>query len=271
MLGKLNDLLLYPYPYRVRLARYLRFLKNRVTRTPYLYRCVFGEVPRPHYGYCIYHAAVLAHALGHRRVGIIEFGVATGRGLRNIEFHVKNIKRDIDMEFDVYGFDVATGLPVVDDYRDQPHKWERGRFAIDDTNRLVETLEFSNLVIGNVRDTAKTFYRDHFKSAPIGCIFFDLDLYSSTVSAFQIFDTDSANLLPRVFCYFDDILGTNEYVGELGAIHTFNVTNEARKIAKPYGLYAQRRELWNEKIFMFHDFKHPKYNDFIWIDDCDLF
>lgn len=270
-MGKLADILTYPLPYRVALARYLRSLKHRISGAPYIYRCVFGEVPRPHYGYCLYHAAVQARALGHKRITAVEFGVAGGKGLRNVESHVKNIAAEVGVEFDVFGFDIATGLPVVDDYRDQPHKWEHGRFSIADTGRLRETFEFANLVIGDVKETAASFYRDHFKGAPLGCVFFDLDLYSSTMNAFRIFDTDPANLLPRIPCYFDDILGTNEFVGELGAIHAFNAANEVRKIAKPYGLHARRGELWNEKVFLFHDFKHPRYNEYLWIDDNDLF
>ena len=58
---------------------------------------------------------------------------------------------------------------------------------------------------------------------------------------------------------------TNEFVGELCAIKEFNENNQFKKIAKIYGLYSKRvyPRPWNEQIFCFHDFKHPKYNQSI--------
>jgi hypothetical protein len=42
---------------------------------------------------------------------------------------------------------------------------------------------------------------------PIGFIAFDLDYYSSTMSALKVLDAEYKYLLPRVACYFDDIVG----------------------------------------------------------------
>ena len=85
-------------------------------------------------------------------------------------------------------------------------------------------------IIGDVKDTAKTFFEE-YSPAPFGCIFFDVDYYTSTLAAFEIFNTDSKNRLPRVACHFDDISGTNEFLGELCAIKEFNKTHETMKIA----------------------------------------
>ena len=52
--------------------------------------------------------------------------------------------------------------------------------------------------------------------------------------------TNNENLfLPRVFCYFDDTIGTdvelfNDYTGERLAINEFNLNSETIKITRPY-------------------------------------
>lgn len=72
--------------------------------------------------------------------------------------------------------------------------------------------------------------------APIGFIAFDLDLYSFTVSALKIFDIDNSKILHRVFCYFDDTIGSdgqlrNGYTGELLSISEFNQKHNDRKLS----------------------------------------
>ena len=255
----LKKILTSPEPLRYQLFRQLRKLKNRLTNAPYLYRTVFSEVERPEYGYCIYHAAQLAKALGHKRVTIIEFGVNRGAGLKNIEYHIRNIKKEIDIEFDVFGFDTSTGLPKPKDYRDLPFKWAESDYTMPNFETLQAELEFSKLIIGDVDKTSKTFF-DHHQPGPIGAIFFDMDYYSSTIAAFRLFDASPEHYLPRVISFFDDILGGNEYIGELCAIKDFNEENSHKKIAQTYGLHALRNQLWCEKVFLFHDFKHPDYS-----------
>ena len=85
---------------------------------------------------------------------------------------------------------------------------------------------------------------------------------------FNLFNTEERNYLPRVNCYFDDIIGTNEFVGELRAIDDFNSNHENKKIAKIFGFSKTRiiPSTWNEQIFLFHDFLHSKYNDFVGLD-----
>lgn len=254
----ISDFLLCPVPYRALFFRYLRRLRNKYTGAPYLYPTVFSDVERPEYGYALYHAAQLGRALGQKRISAIEFGVAGGAGVVNLEFHAKNIMKEIDIGIDIFGFDLETGLPAPTDYRDLPFKWFEGAYKMD-REALESRLEMTKLIIGDVRETIKTFY-DDYSPAPIGAIFFDLDFYSSTMGAFEIFNTPQINYLPRVMCYFDDILGTNPYIGELLAIDEFNESNPMRKIVKPYALHALRGRLWNEKIFQMHDFEHPQYN-----------
>jgi hypothetical protein len=222
---------------------------------------------RPHYAYALYNAAQQALALDHKTISVIEFGVAGGNGLVCIERHTERLSRLLGIEFEIYGFDTATGLPPLQDYRDVMHQWKTGLFTMD-IDLLKSRLKKSKLVIGNVSDTLSTFYKD-YSPAPVGAIFFDVDLYSSTKAALKIFETDPSNLIPRVRCYFDDILGnelslTNEYMGERLAVDEYNAANPDRKITPAYHLHARPyRKKWHLKSFVHHCYDHPRYSDFI--------
>jgi len=209
----------------------------------------------------------MAKSLGYKSISIIEFGVAGGKGLISIEKHIEEIKKIINMDFEVYGFDMGTGLPKPTCYEDLGYHWQEGFFEMD-KEALETKLKLSKLVLGNVKDTCPTFFSS-YNPAPIGCVFVDLDYYSSTVEALKIFDADSSRLLPRIYCYFDDIIGSeeelyNEYSGELAAINHFNETHEDKKISKLKCLIERKvRRSWNEMIYSFHNFSHSKYNNFI--------
>lgn len=215
-----------------------------------------GEGDRPYYGYCIQKAAQLAKSLGHEKMSIIELGVAGGAGLLTIEKNCALLKKFIHIDFEVYGFDIETGLPKPVDFRDEPYKWSEGFYKMD-REKLESNLQFSKLIIGDVQKTVKTFFYD-YDPAPIGCIIFDLDLYSSTKSAMKIFDANSDFFLPRVMCYFDDI-GSIEFVGERLAIKEFNIEQDSKKIGQNLKLKFNLKVRGNY-IFEYHDFKHPDYN-----------
>ena len=133
---------------------------------------------------------------------------------------------------------------------------------------LEKKLKFSKLILGDIKDTCQSFLSKN-NPAPIGCVFIDLDYYSSTVEALKIFDGEDKYFLPRLFCYFDDVLGSenelyNEFSGELAAIEEFNNVHQHKKISKLRCLYERKvRAGWNEMIYSYHNFKHPDYNRFI--------
>ena len=77
-----------------------------------------------------------------------------------------------------------------------------------DGQQLRARLNRAKLIIGNVKDTCIWFFADH-EAAPVGCVFHDLDFYSSTRDALTLFDEAHEHFLPRVFMYFDDINGDN--------------------------------------------------------------
>src|SRR4030095_1682615 len=102
-------------------------------------------------------------------------------------------------------------------------------------------LKHATLILGDVKETIQGFFGS-YSPPPIGFIAFDMDYYSSTVSALQMLRTaDVDRFLPRTLCYLDDIVGPDEachseYSGELLAISEFNSVTKDRKIAKIHGL-----------------------------------
>ena len=240
----------------------------------YEFRVRNGAVTRPHYGYCLYYSAQLAKRLGYDRISAIEFGVAGGSGLVNLEYHAKNISRCVGIDVELYGFDTGEGLPPPEDYRDLPYHWKEGFFRMD-IAALMERLSCAKLVLGDIRDTVGTFVKD-YDPAPIGAIYFDFDYYSSTVNAFRLLDEDERYFLPRVFTYMDDIVGKevelyNEYTGVRLAINEFNAAHEKKKLAKAYHLLSRQVvEPWHHKIRILHDFEHSRYNDFVSAEDQNL-
>ncbi|MFK8049372.1 MAG: hypothetical protein AB8B81_13175 [Halioglobus sp.] len=233
-----------------------------------------GAVDYPHYGYCVYNAAVMAKRLGHSKISVLEFGVAGGNGLTALEYHASHVGSLVGIEIEVYGFDTGKGLPKPTDYRDLPYHWKEGFFAMD-FSVLEKKLKNAKLVLGDVRDTVKTFAEKH-QPAPVGAIMFDLDLYTSTVDAFEILKILPQSRLPRIYCYFDDIIGDdielyNDFTGVRLAITEFNNDNSNKKIDKLHHLLARRvLEPWYHQIYSFHDFGHPDYSKFISEEDQQL-
>jgi len=231
-------------------------------------RLEIDALDRPYYGYGLLRAAKEAKALGLNRISAIEFGVARGNGLIAIEKLGKAITRICGVRIDVHGFDLESGLPEPADYRDLPFIWQKSFFRMD-KSALVSRLRSAKLFLGNVKETVPEFAEQEF--SPIGFVSFDLDFYSSTRDALRIFDVDDSKLLPRVYCYFDDIMGndaeiTSQYTGELLAIREFNESHKDRKIDLIPGLRHKRviRSAWPDFIYVMHSFTHPKYNQYIY-------
>ena len=136
-----------------------------------------------------------------------------------------------------------------------------------DTEKLKSKLKKSKLIIGDVKETVHKFFKDN-NPAPIGEIYNDLDNYSSNNDSFKIFEGDEKYFLPRVFCYFDDVIGSvdemyGEFSGELLAINEFNKFNKNKKIFLNKNLVAESNQTWRYQIYYFHNFNHSKYNLYI--------
>src|SRR4051794_37343160 len=202
MFGRLKEFLLDPYALRTFSQRMAR----RFNLGSYKRRLEIGAVDRPHYGHCIYNAAALAKKLGLPRVTVIEFGVAGGNGLLNAEWHSREVSKLLGIDIDIYGFDTGEGLPQPLDYRDLPYHWKRGFFKMDVPN-LRARLTSACLILGNIEETSLGFFKQ-YDPAPIGAIMHDFDFYSSTAVALKMLEAGDRYFLPRVFCYFDDTIGS---------------------------------------------------------------
>jgi len=230
-------------------------------------RFELGVLERQHYAYVIHEAASLARRLGYPRISIVEFGVAGGRGLLFLETYAEWAEKKLGVQIEIYGFDTGSGLPEPLDYRDLPYHWRRGFYAMNKES-LLDKLRRSKLILGNVDDTVKTFI-DIYKPAPVGAVLHDMDFYSSTVSSLTLFRESPKFLMPRVFCYFDDTIGSavelySEYTGQRLAIKEFNEKLSQRKFATPFYLRVQQaRGIWVNQIWILHIFDHPDYNRFI--------
>jgi hypothetical protein len=263
MFGQFLRFFLDPHPHRT----FSFWLINKYRIGSYEQRCRIGAVERPHYGYCLYSSATLAVRLGMKEISALEFGVAGGNGLVNLEYHASEIEKLLPIKIKIFGFDTGSGLPTPIDYRDIPHRFREKSFKMD-LQALTARLKRANLVLGDVKDTVISFTTEQ-NPPPIGSIFFDLDFYSSTMDAFKLFDSDEKYFLPRIFCYFDDILGTeielyNDFVGERLAIREFNETHLNKKISPAYHLLKRRvQEKWHHRVFIYHHFYHSRYNDFV--------
>jgi hypothetical protein len=252
----------HPIPLRTVL---FRRLLRRWPIGSYRARLYGGAVDRPGYGWCVYHAAVEARALGHRAMTVVELGVAGGNGLVCLLEQQKEIQRDLGIEILVAGFDAGTGLPATGDPRDLLYCWPTGSFEMDQTALERRIGGQAELVIGDVRSTIAAWMPR--ADAPLGAIFFDLDLYSSTASAFALLE--KVNVLPRIWCAFDDICGfpedaTADRIGEREAIREFNRSprRDVQKdhLSQAYTFRGLVPEEWHQHIYIYHRMNHPDYN-----------
>ena len=218
---------------------------------------------KPWYVWGVLQGAVLARVLEIDGVSVLEFGVAGGAGLLSLERTASRVEELVDVRVDVYGFDSGVGLPEPTDYRDQPNMWFQGQLPMR-REALDRLLDRASLRLGLVGESVPPFLEE--KPSPIAFAAFDLDLYSSTCAALAVFDGPEGYVLPRVPCYFDDILGHtyNDYAGERLAIAEFNERHAMRKISQIYGLeyfvppkFKHIRQ-WNGMFFA-HFFDHPLY------------
>lgn len=261
-----------------KIARLLRFLRTPSSAVQAVWkrypvgsfdlRCRFDIFSRPAYAYGVQQGAYLASRLGLPAISVIEFGVAGGRGLLALEEIARLASRAYGVKIEVYGFDRAVGLPKTSDFRDLPYTWEEGFFEMN-VEELRSRLTEAGLVLGDIADTVPTFVDTH-DPAPVAFVAIDLDYYSSTVDALRIFDVPESKVLPRVLCYFDDIVGEdhvlqNDLVGELLAIREFNLDRKECKILPVNGLSAKRvlPADWNDSMLAMHRFDHADYDTYV--------
>lgn len=225
-------------------------------------KVAFDVVNRRQFAFSMLYAADQARKAGLPRLTVAEFGVANGAGLLNMCMIARQVTKETGIQFDIYGFDTAKGMPPPLDYRDHPELYQEGDFPMDVARLQAALPANAKLVIGDVAETIRSFLDSLLPEAPLGFVSFDLDYYSSTKAALDLCKGEPEQYLPLTILYMDDIADdtNNPWAGELLAINEFNAENQLRKIA-PFNMLRQQRLLknarWIDQIYCLHVHDHP--------------
>jgi hypothetical protein len=214
---------------------------------------------RPAYLLGVLTAAEQARKQGVKEISVIEFGVAGGDGLVALQDEAEAVERETGVRIKAYGFDAGSrGQPdFIGDHRDHPDAWRPGDYPMDVAALRTRLTRRTTLVLGNVRDTVPGFFKS-YQPPPLGFAAFDLDLYSSTRDALQIFNLPDKRMLWNVPVYFDDIdfLFNHRFAGELLAVEEFNQGDGRVKIDRWHGVKTNRpfpERPFLEKLYVAHD------------------
>jgi hypothetical protein len=226
-------------------------------------KVAFDLVLRRQFAFCILYAADQAKKLGLKRLTLVELGVANGAGLLNMCSVAQRVTRETGIQFDVYGFDGGRGMPAPIDYRDHPELYQQGDFPIEIAKVRAALPEMAQLIVGDVAETVPPFADRLDPEAPLAFVSLDLDYYSSTKTALDIFKAAPEKYLPLTLVYLDDIVddSNNPWAGELLAVNEFNMENEFRKISPMSALRRQRlmkNARWIDQIYCLHVHDHPQ-------------
>ena len=245
----------------------------RTTRGVYPYSgeflADFNAIERPHYAYCMLGAARLAARLGKDRISAVEFGVAGGNGLAFMCDFAKEVRRATGVTVDCIGFDSGQGMPEPQGKEDLPYWFKAEQYKMD-VPALQARVPEAKLVLGEIADTVAGFV-ERERPAPIGAIMNDVDYYSSTLASFRLFDQAKkhpTSFLPRLFMYFDDIIGSETemygpFNGQLAAIQTYNATQDDCKIHLNQNLLPSTHLTFRYQIYYAHLLSHPDYSKYV--------
>ena len=219
------------------------------------------QIQRPPYAFGVWLATLQAHRLGIEKLKIFEFGVAHGAGLLNLCAICEKNTASTDMQFDIYGFDSDVGMPELCGYKDHPEIWHQGQFKSDHNAIRKQLPPNAQLISGNIRDTIGDFCTTNLSAeAPVGFVSVDVDLYSSTLAVFKLFESTPNKYLPATILYFDDIndlLTNNQWCGEMLAIKEFNQAHEHRKMKEMRIRQNHAPAGWHDHIYGLHVLDHP--------------
>ncbi len=215
-------------------------------------------------------AAAQARALKLNECSVLEFGVAGGNGLLALQTIAAAVSSTTGVGLKVFGFDTGVGLPKVDDPRDMPHVWRSGDYCMDFAALQKRLGKTTTLIVGDVDRTIHEFLaKPH---PPVGFVSFDMDLYTSTRDALALFRGAEAltHCLPRVVCYFDDVMGVTmaDITGERLAINEYNETHRSVRCISPvYGLrydigWPHNQAQWPDMMYWAHFLDRPEYKEY---------
>jgi hypothetical protein len=227
----------------------------------------FDLLVRPQHAFGLLHAADAAVARGVQCVTVVELGVGAGTGLLNLCALAAKITKMTGVGFDIIGFDTGTGLPPPADFRDHPEIYKQGWFPMGDINALTASLPANaRIILGDLKDTIRPFVLTLSPERPVGFVSLDVDHYTSSKQALNLFTGEPSCYFPYVTVYVDDIsLPTNtSHAGELLAITEFNAENELRKFDFDGKLVYRRifkHAEWLIHMYKLHVLDHPERNN----------
>jgi hypothetical protein len=214
------------------------------------------------FAYGLLMAVETAKQYGFDSIAVAEFGVANGRGLRIMVDMAERLSKQSGVDIQVYGFDTGSGLTAPKDYRDNPHMFSQGGYAMANTESLQAELSGkAELIIGDIGDI-KQLSDVIDPDIPFGFASVDVDLYSSTMATFDLLATAGPDsLLPVVNLYVHDSFGRQHYhrfVAQLLAIDDFNQANTSRKIDidRFIGWWFGKTEPWHASMYAMHSIEY---------------
>jgi len=224
------------------------------------------EIGRPPYAFGLWLATLQASRLGISSLKVFEFGVASGVGLINLCEICEIMTKSTGMKYEIYGFDSSIGMPILSEgYKDNPELWHQGQFLFDHEKIRAQLPSNAQLISGDISDTLTEFCENNLTvESPVGFVAVDVDLYSSTLSVFELFKRSNPEFyLPVTILYFDDIndlLTNNAWCGEMLAIKEWNEAQAMRKMEEMRVRQNHSPAGWHDHIYGLHVFDHPVRN-----------
>jgi hypothetical protein len=240
--------------------RGLASVAYKMTPAAFGWAASLDAVPYTHYAVGLQRAAEFADLFGIKSIWAIELGVAGGNGLIWLTRHAQSVSKATGINIHVAGFDNATGLPPISDWRDTPWLFNPGEYPCE-VEALRKRLGSTDLILGDVADTLPKWLGE--KHDPLGFVSIDVDYYTGTIAALMALGAAPyQSLSPISTFYFDDILGRGmpRFAGEYAAINEFNELNLPRQFDRDDNLgewraYSER--LWLKRMFAFYCLDHP--------------
>ena len=227
-----------------------------------------GIVPRAYYGLSLLMAAKQAKDLGYKKIKVFELGCDNLDGLVDIENYINDIKKFIDIDFEIYGFTLKGGLPKykVNKY-DRLYRFSAGQYKLRDKINL-NKLKSSKIIYGDIKHTIPKFIKENKKSfnkSPISLVIFDLDYYTSTKFGLNLLKLNPVNYLPRTYVYFDDHSFSAFDEGERRAISEFNKNSKFKisdiaELAEQLCIFFNKWIYLGKRIKVINYYNHPKFN-----------
>ena len=207
-------------------------------------------------------AADSAAALGLKSLTVVELGVGTGAGLRNLCALAPRVTRLTGINFQIIGVDSGGGLPEPRDYRDHPEYYATGEYAMDVAAVRQRLPANASLILGDMQEVVPDVVARLSTESPLGFVSIDVDYYWSARDALPLFEAEASRYLPIMPLYVDDIgfAGHNPWCGEWLALEEFNAGHERRKIARFNMLREERifkHARWISRMYTLHVFDHP--------------